>query len=288
MWQKGGGGKYFPLYNYLKKAENKRVFLTYDEIEKILNTPLPQSAHKYSAWWSNGERAQKHNFSWVEAGYRVATVNFGESVEFIRIDYSERVNENLDAAIENPNFVGLYKEEVDSLKSIAAKMNSIQSFFKDYRQNDFEEIDVLTQFEDVSELRRLLGNIDNDRSFLACLLMKDFLQNRHALVDFNIGLKAQGAPGLDLDAITEDGKRIIGELKTTSPYGENDLGANQKTSFLGDFAKLNNNEADTKYFFVTDERTFTIVKSKYNQYLEGVTLVLLPQGIIEERFIEVY
>lgn len=63
-----------------------------------------------------------------------------------------------------------------------------------------------------------------------------------------MALKPQGSPGLDVDENTSDGKRIIGELKTTFPYKENNLGSNQKSNFIKNFVKLQHNKADYKYF----------------------------------------
>ncbi|MFE8698264.1 hypothetical protein ACFYKT_18230 [Cytobacillus sp. FJAT-53684] len=103
-----------------------------------------------------------------------------------------------------------------------------------------------------------------------------------------MAMKAQGSPGLDVDETTSDGKSIIGELKTTYPYKESDLGANQKNNFIKDFEKLKQNEADYKYFFVTESKTFEIVRSKYIQYLKGVNLVLLPQALSNDEFVITY
>lgn len=59
-------------------------------------------------------------------------------------------------------------------------------------------------------------------------MAQEYLCEQHTFDDLDITSKAQGAPGLDIDEKTLDGKRIIGGIKTNNPYKENDLGANQK------------------------------------------------------------
>jgi hypothetical protein len=53
-------------------------------------------------------------------------------------------------------------------------------------------------------VKDVLGNLNNDISFLAGLLVKPYLRDRFG-VDFDFGLKPQGAPGLDIDITREDG-----------------------------------------------------------------------------------
>jgi hypothetical protein len=68
----------------------------------------------------------------------------------------------------------------------------------------------------------------------------------------------------------------VAEIKTTSPYMPNDLGAQQKAMFEKDFTKLANAIADIKLFLVTETKTFELMKKpKYKSQLSGVTVVLL-------------
>lgn len=120
------------------------------------------------------------------------------------------------------------------------------------------------------------------------MLIKEFLNKSHSFYELNMALKAQGSPELDVDETTIDGKRVIGELKTTYPYRKNALGANQKSNFIKDFEKLQQNLADYKYFFVTELKTFDIVQSKYGQHLKGIHLVLLPQALSDSDFVIFY
>ncbi len=127
-------------------------------------------------------------------------------------------------------------------------------------------------------MKEITGNASNGMSFVAALMAKDYLYRVLPMQSFDAAAKAQGAPGLNIDERTVDGSRVIGEIKTTTPYMGNDLGAQQKVTFKKDFEKLNNTQADYKFFFVTDPMTFRIVKHKYLSQLPGVSIVLLTTG----------
>ena len=73
-------------------------------------------------------------------------------------------------------------------------------------------------------------------------------------------------------------KRVIAEVKTTDPYLIDDLGAAQKTEFRKDFKKLMHAQAEYKFFFVTEARTFAAMRKKYAREIPGVSVVLLTTG----------
>lgn len=140
-------------------------------------------------------------------------------------------------------------------------------------------------FEYLAQVKAIQGNINNDISFIACLMAKDYLVSRFNIGMFDIAAKPQGAPGLDIDLITSEGEHIIAEIKATVPYSgaKNDLGANQRKTFEHDFDKLNRTQAHHKFFFVTDRATFNIVQQKYASQVPGVKVVLLTAtGAVEE------
>ncbi|MED1601720.1 hypothetical protein [Alkalihalophilus marmarensis] len=261
-------GKYLPLFIYLNRQTNSSITMSFEEIEDILQAPLPASAYQYSAWWSNSQDAHSHTFSWLEAGFAVHHVTFGETIQFKRIKEKE-----------------LEQEEEAYLERLTEKLETIKKFFVEEMPQDFSSQNTEQQFELIKSFRRTLGNIDNDQSFLGCLMIKQFLEERYSFSNLNMALKPQGAPGLDFDERTTNRLSIIGELKTTLPYKKDDLGASQKASFLKDFIKLQENIADQKYFFVTEELTFDVLRSKYSHHLSGVKLVLLPQALHNPDFV---
>ena len=70
----------------------------------------------------------------------------------------------------------------------------------------------------MSGVKAALGNLNNDMSFLASLLIKEFLEEEYGSNDFDAAAKPQGAAGYDVEATADDGTKIVGELKTTTPY----------------------------------------------------------------------
>lgn len=131
-------------------------------------------------------------------------------------------------------------------------------------------------FTFLSAIKQITGNASNDLSFIATLLAKEYLCSVLVMAPFDAALKPQGAPGLDIDERTRSGERVVAEIKTTVPYLGTDLGAQQKTAFRKDFAKLQLAEAPHKFFFLTDARAFEVVIRKYAADLAGVSVVLLP------------
>jgi hypothetical protein len=109
-------------------------------------------------------------------------------------------------------------------------------------------------------------------------MAKHYLMSKLPMSSFDAAQKPQGAPGLDIDARTIDGKRVVAEVKTTDPYQIEDLGAAQKTEFRKDFEKLRSVQAAHKFFFVTEVRTFEAMRKKYAREIPGITVVLLTTG----------
>jgi hypothetical protein len=172
----------------------------------------------------------------------------------------------------------LNDNEMEYIKSICDRITKLRNLMNEPK-HDYQDAHAHPErlFRIVKKIKDIIGCWDNNLSFLACMFAKQYLVNRSLIQDsdWNTADKPQGAPGLDIDLKVKD-KRIIGEIKTTYPCEDSDLGANQKKQFVKDFEKLAKNSADYKFFFVTEEKTFEIVKQKYNSTLHGVTIVLLP------------
>ena len=130
----------------------------------------------------------------------------------------------------------------------------------------------------ISTFRKIQGNISNDGSFIATLLVKEYLRSKFS-VDFDAAAKPQGAPGIDIDVKSAEGDRIVAEIKTTVPYQASDFGAQQAASFKKDFAKLAASDAMHKFLFVTDSTAFEALKrDKYTRLMPGVRIVHLASG----------
>ncbi|MFF2909995.1 hypothetical protein [Paenibacillus sp. NPDC057934] len=75
--------KYFRLEDYLK--HQIEVQMSYSEIEKVLGDKLPESSYTDRTWWANTlhpSRTQAH--SWLNAGWKIKSVDLGNSVIFVR------------------------------------------------------------------------------------------------------------------------------------------------------------------------------------------------------------
>lgn len=79
-------GKYFPLFQFLQQQSEKIVKLSYADMENIIGSKLPQSAYKHQAWWGNTRSGTYiQSAAWLEAGFRVSYIEFGEYVEFHQV-----------------------------------------------------------------------------------------------------------------------------------------------------------------------------------------------------------
>lgn len=77
-------GKYGPFYATLDQASANQMDFTFDEINEILNDPLPPSAYDHRAWWrSTG--GHSHAQGWESLGWEVGTLDLeAEEVIFAR------------------------------------------------------------------------------------------------------------------------------------------------------------------------------------------------------------
>ena len=175
----------------------------------------------------------------------------------------------------------LTSQELEYYKRISERIKKIHNFLNDHHIPQLGDSGDWYNF--LAKYKSIQGNLYNDISFIATLMAKELLCMRYKTFSFDAAGKAQGAPGLDIDVHTKDGLRIIAEIKTTYPYKSDDLGAQQKASFKRDFDKLNSTDADEKFFFVTEQRTFDLMlKPEYKSQIPEVQIVLLP-STVEKR-----
>ena len=162
--------------------------------------------------------------------------------------------------------------EKAELLNIANKIQRIRDFLSKHSLST-EGCDLIRWYDFLAQVKDLFGNFNNDLSFMATLLIKPYPG-----IAFDAASKSQSAPGLDIDILTPDGKRIVGEVKTVYPYNETDFGSAQRESFFQDFAKLAKAQADRKYLFLAEPRAFEVVQAKYRDGLGSVTVVSLTEG----------
>lgn len=67
-------GKYGPLFDFLRAADDVEVTVDFQAIEEILGEPLPSSAANHRAWWANDLSHTQGN-AWLSAGWKVDSVD---------------------------------------------------------------------------------------------------------------------------------------------------------------------------------------------------------------------
>lgn len=70
--------KYTPLVDYLHSQSENKVSFSFDKIEQILQSTLPSSAREHRAWWANDRTSHTQSKLWLEAGWRVTSINMTE------------------------------------------------------------------------------------------------------------------------------------------------------------------------------------------------------------------
>src|SRR5713101_8428531 len=79
-------GKYEPLTEFLRKQVLNEVPMTFAQIERVIDAPLPPKAQHHRAWWSNSPSNNVMTKAWLEAGFRSEQVDMdGRRLVFRRI-----------------------------------------------------------------------------------------------------------------------------------------------------------------------------------------------------------
>lgn len=78
--------KYAALGAYLETQTGDDIHLSFGEVETILGSPLPSSASKHIAWWSNSPVQGRHNEVWLKHGWESADLNLkARTIRFRRM-----------------------------------------------------------------------------------------------------------------------------------------------------------------------------------------------------------
>ena len=77
--------KYEPLAQFLKGLSNDVWDARFDEVAEVLGFNLPESAHKYPAWWANQDPGHSQTSGWRDAGWDTSKVDLASKrVRFVR------------------------------------------------------------------------------------------------------------------------------------------------------------------------------------------------------------
>ena len=77
--------KYLPLEEWFRNqpTTSEQIELTFDQVEAILEAPLPKSAAKLITWWTNVQpKIQSHRTAWLNTGWKVA--EFDQQARWVR------------------------------------------------------------------------------------------------------------------------------------------------------------------------------------------------------------
>jgi hypothetical protein len=169
----------------------------------------------------------------------------------------------------------LSDDERKHSESIHRKLQDLRAFFTDHALDPAANPAEAYHF--FAKLKTVLGNLNNDISFVATLMAKEYLSRSFDVAGFDAAAKAQGAPGIDIEFRTHDGKRVAAEIKTTFPY-QPGFGAKQREKISKDIDKLKKSDADVKFLFLTEQLSFESVKKVRAWSGAGIRVVLLPGG----------
>jgi hypothetical protein len=81
------GGKYELLHAYLRDRFADRIVLTFNEIEALIGSPLPDAARRESAWWSTAgasDDSSEQSEAWTLANRRAEVSVAAQRVVFDR------------------------------------------------------------------------------------------------------------------------------------------------------------------------------------------------------------
>lgn len=94
--------KYEPLRRHLQMSPQSQVRLSFAEIEGILGMPLPASARRHAAWWSNSVSSHVQAQAWLSANFETVNVSIpGETVEFQAVGRNRGMEEMQQAPLES-------------------------------------------------------------------------------------------------------------------------------------------------------------------------------------------
>jgi hypothetical protein len=78
--------KYAPLTEFLRKQPLDEVWMTFAQVERVIDAKLPPKAQHHRAWWSNSPSNSVMTKAWLDAGFRSEQVDMeGRKLVFRRV-----------------------------------------------------------------------------------------------------------------------------------------------------------------------------------------------------------
>ena len=235
--------------NYAKFEEflnNQTVSinLKFVEIEKIVGE-LPKSAYEYKEWWSNHP---SHPLMKVvlKNGWR---------------------QKNLDLFLKK---VGFYQFEN---KQKTTKKN--QSITK-IKTTNVDSLELLREIDSLVEKKKELSSVNIKIHSNAVQLAEQYLKKIHPNIQ-SWDTKLGSDSGVDIVGYDNNKEKVVGEVKSTIPYGGNRLGAAQAKSIKYDLDKMKKYPGTSKYFFILNSLAKTAVMHKFQDELEDIKVLAIKE-----------
>ena len=90
-------------------------------------------------------------------------------------------------------------------------------------------------------------------------------------------MKLGSDSGVDIVGYLNYKETVVGEVKSTIPYGGNRLGAAQAKSIKHDLDKMKGYPNSSKYFFILDNMAKTAVLHSFQDELEDIKVLAIKE-----------
>lgn len=164
------------------------------------------------------------------------------------------------------------KEQAD-FNEISNRINNVKNYLNK-RNTSYSISDLDEMIEDFVKVKDMLGSFGSVINFLTLQKAKLFLEKKFNQSVPDVLLKDVNTPGIKIDFILNNGKRVIAEAKTTTPTGRS-FGTKQREEISKVLNKLKSVEAEYKFLFVTNEDTAKILGIEYSIDLVGISVELI-------------
>ena len=238
------------MANYSKwgeylNAKHDSFEIEFKEIEKIIGK-LPLSAYEYKEWWSNHPSHPLMKVS-LKNGWRQT---------------------NLDLFLKK---VGFHQSK-NKQQAVTKKTHHVTK----YEATNFDSKKLLEEIDsDISKKKELSGvNIKIHSN--AVKLAENYLKNIHQDIQ-RWDTKLGSDSGVDIVGYLNDKETVVGEVKSTIPYGGNRLGAAQAKSIKHDLDKMKGYPDASKYFFILDNMAKTAVLHSFQDELEDIKVLAIKE-----------
>jgi DNA-binding transcriptional regulator YiaG len=141
-------GKYYPLFEHLRRSGQDEVALTFAKIEALLGCDLPDSARSSRGWWSNRGGGGLQSQAWMEAGYHVVAVDLGRKrVTFRKPVRQYTIKREGDAIVWTGELVKALRAHMDHTQSqLADELGVRQQTISEWESGVYEPSRAMSKY----------------------------------------------------------------------------------------------------------------------------------------------